>query len=222
MSGIAVKDGTVWAAGRSATRGAATGSPTSSAARGSWSEVPLLGRPAPGPTGCKVADDGRMWRGARRASRSGATATSTSRGPAQQRRATGPCCAATAAGAGARRLIPGRCRRPAGSTTWMPSPAAGSRRRRGGHRAADPPGRGPELRARARANGGQGDLVEIDRPGPATYAVGTRPERTRGPHPAAYRLAGGTWRSQQVSINFGNPFGVSLPPAGQAWPRASR
>lgn len=64
---------------------------------------------------------------------------------------------------------------------------------------------------------GRGTSLNAVGAGQRYYAVGVYTGTDAWAHPAAYRLAGGQWRSEQVSEGFGNPQAVAVDPTGQAW-----
>ncbi len=64
---------------------------------------------------------------------------------------------------------------------------------------------------------GRGTSLNAVGAGRRYYAVGVYSGTDAWAHPAAYRLAGGQWRSEQVSEGFGNPQAVDVDPTGQAW-----
>ena len=59
---------------------------------------------------------------------------------------------------------------------------------------------------------GRGTSLNAVGAGQRYYAVGVYTGTDAWAHPAAYRLAGGQWRSEQVSEGFGNPQAVAVDP----------
>ncbi len=220
LSAIAADKDTVWAMGEKRNFQSGYWQPFVLRRQdGSWSEVPLLGESLkPGPTGCKLADDGTLWRvdpGGIAIGRNGVAYVS------------GTCTSS----AGDRAMLAvhrGRRWRSAFDPTTLSTTSQlrdvvaepGGRVRAVGGVGVEPlvlRGAGRTFVRELAPTVGRGTSLNSITPGPPYYAVGTSTGTDAWAHPAAYRLAGGTWRSQQVSINFGNPFGVSVDPAGQAW-----
>ena len=170
--------------------------------------------------GCEATDDDAFYRLAiRAASRSATTATSGSRAPAPLAMATPACSPGTGRAAGGARSI---------RRTSPPPPRSTTSTRRPGARSAPSGAVGTEPLVLARSTGldwsGRPCRRSAAAPGStrsapasATTPSASTPAPTRGPTRPAYRLAGGQWRSEQVSEGFGNPQAVAVDPTGQAW-----
>ena len=169
--------------------------------------------------GCEATDDDAFYRFDRAASRSATTATSGSRAPAPLAMATPACSPGTGRATGAAPSI---------RRTSPPPPRSTTSTRRPGARSAPSVPSAPS-RSSSRARPG---LTSSGRPcrrsaaaprstrsapASATTPSASTPAPTRGPTRPAYRLAGGQWRSEQVSEGFGNPQAVAVDPTGQAW-----
>jgi hypothetical protein len=64
---------------------------------------------------------------------------------------------------------------------------------------------------------GTGTSLNAVAAGGPSYAVGTATGSDAFARPAALQRAGGVWRSEPVSTEYGNPFGVTYDPTGRAF-----